>query len=78
MARLAASRKLAEAQIPVSVNVAPVIPGQTDHELPNILRAARAAGATAAGFTVLRLPHAVAPLFEQWRHNHLPDRKRKF
>jgi len=76
-ARLAAIRKLAEAQIPVSVNVAPVIPGLTDHELPNILRAAREAGATAAGFTVLRLPHAVAPLFEQWLQTHFPDRKEK-
>jgi DNA repair photolyase len=77
VARLTAIRKLAEAQIPVSVNVAPVIPGLTDHELPNILRAAREAGATAAGFTVLRLPHAVAPLFEQWLQTHFPDRKEK-
>jgi DNA repair photolyase len=77
MARLAAIRKLAAAHIPVSVNIAPVIPGLTDHELPGILRAARDAGATSAGFTVLRLPLAVAPLFEQWLQTHFPDRKDK-
>jgi DNA repair photolyase len=77
LARLAAIRKLAEAKIPVSVNVAPVIPGLTDHELPAILQAARDAGALAAGFTVLRLPHANAPLFEQWLQTHFPDRKDK-
>jgi DNA repair photolyase len=76
-ARLAAIRKLADAGIPVSVNVAPVIPGLTDHEMPNILRAAHEAGASSAGFTVLRLPYAVAPLFEQWLQTHFPDRKEK-
>ena len=76
-ARLAAIRKLAEAGIPVSVNVAPIIPGLTDHEMPAILRAAHEAGATSANFTVLRLPYAVAPLFEQWLQTHFPDRKEK-
>ena len=74
-ARLAAIRKLAEAKIPVSVNVAPVIPGLTDHEMPAILKAAREAGATSAGFTVVRLPYANAPLFEKWLETHFPDRK---
>jgi DNA repair photolyase len=68
---------LSEAGIPVSVNVAPVIPGLTDHEMPAILKAAADAGATSAGFTVLRLPHAVAPLFEKWLETHFPDRKEK-
>lgn len=76
-ARLAAIRKLAEAKIPVSVNVAPIIPGLTDHEMPKILQAARDAGATSAGFTVVRLPYANAPLFEQWLQTHFPDRKEK-
>jgi DNA repair photolyase len=76
-ARLAAMRKLAEAGVPASVNVAPVIPGLTDHEIPKILEAARAAGATSAAFTVLRLPYAVAPLFEKWLATHFPDRKDK-
>ncbi len=75
--RLAAIRKLAEAGIPVSVNVAPIIPGLTDHEMPAILKAAHEAGATAAGFTIVRLPYANAPLFEKWIETHFPDRKDK-
>jgi len=76
-ARLETIRKLAAAGIPVGVLVAPIIPGLTDHEVPAILKAAAAAGATSAGCTVIRLPHAVAPLFEQWLGTHLPDKKEK-
>ena len=57
--------------------MAPIIPGLTDHEMPAILQAAAEAGATAAGYTVVRLPYAVAPLFEQWLATHFPDRKEK-
>lgn len=76
-ARLAAIRELAQAGIPAGVNMAPVIPGLTDHEMPAILQAAADAGATAAGFAVVRLPYAVAPLFEKWLETHFPDRKEK-
>ncbi len=76
-ARLEAIHELARAGIPVGVNVAPVIPGLTDHEMPAILQAAADAGATAAGYTVVRLPYAVAPLFEKWLATHFPDRKEK-
>ena len=76
-ARLAAIRELANSGIPVGVNVAPIIPGLTDHETPAILKAAAEAGATSAGYTVVRLPNAVAPLFEQWLETHFPDRKEK-
>ncbi len=68
---------LSAAGIPVGVNVAPMIPGLTDHEMPAILKAAHEAGATAAGYTVVRLPYAVAPLFEKWLETHFPDRKEK-
>ena len=74
-ARLEAIRELAQAGIPVGVNVAPIVPGLTDPELPAILQAAAEAGATAAGYTVVRLPYAVAPLFEKWLATHFPDRK---
>jgi DNA repair photolyase len=77
LARLNAIRKLSEAKIPVSVNVAPIIPGLTDHEMPAILKAAREAGATSAGFTVVRLPHGNKALFENWLTTHFPDRKEK-
>ena len=76
-ARLNAIRQLAATGVPVAVNVAPVIPGLTDHEMPAILAAAAEAGATSAWFTVVRLPHGVAPLFEQWLTTHFPDCKEK-
>jgi DNA repair photolyase len=76
-ARLAAIRALAEAGVPTGVMVAPVIPGVTDHEVPRILEACAAAGATHAGFVPVRLPLAVAPLFEEWLENHFPDRKER-
>jgi DNA repair photolyase len=75
--RLAAIRALADAGIPVGVNVAPIIPGLTDSEAPAILKAAREAGAQHAGFTIVRLPHAVKILFEQWLTHYYPDRKNK-
>lgn len=75
--RLAAIRKLAEAGIPVGVIVAPVIPGLNDRELPAILDAAAAAGAQSAGWVLLRLPHAVAPLFEDWLERVAPERKER-
>ena len=75
--RLAAIEKLSEAGIPAGVMTAPVIPGLTDHELPNLLSAAAEAGATFAGFVPVRLPGAVAPLFEDWLERHFPDRKEK-
>jgi DNA repair photolyase len=76
-ARLATIRKLSKAGVPVGVMVAPVIPGLTDHEIPSIVAAAAEAGAHCAGTVTLRLPFAVAPLFEQWLTTHFPDRKEK-
>src|SRR5438477_7406091 len=76
-ARLDAIRQLRSAGIPTGVMVAPVIPGLTDHEIPKILEACAKAGAQFAGYTVVRLPWAVAPLFEHWLEEHFPDRKEK-
>jgi DNA repair photolyase len=75
--RLAAIRKLSEAGVPIGVMTAPVIPGLNDHELPNLLSAAAEAGATFAGYVPVRLPGAVAPLFEDWLERHFPNRKGK-
>lgn len=75
--RLGAIRVLADAGIPVGVNVAPVVPGLTDHEMPGILEAAADAGATFASYIVLRLPHGVKDLFSDWLDRHFPDRKDK-
>jgi DNA repair photolyase len=76
-ARLRAIRTLSEAGVPVGALVAPVIPGLTDHELERLLEAARDAGATTAGWTLLRLPREVAPLFEAWLDAHYPERAGK-
>jgi DNA repair photolyase len=75
--RLKAIEMLATAGIPVGVLMAPIIPGLTDHEIPGVLKAASDAGACAAGYVPLRLPFAVAPLFEDWLGRHFPDRKEK-
>ena len=70
--RLQTIRALAEAGIPVSVLVAPVIPVLTDAELDSILGAARDAGAQSAGYILLRLPLEVSELFRQWLQTHYP------
>jgi DNA repair photolyase len=75
--RLKAIAALAAEGIPTGVMVAPVIPGLTEHEMPSILKAAAQAGARSAGFTLVRLPLAVAGLFEVWLEQHFPDRKDK-
>ena len=72
--RLKAMKRLSDAGVPVGVMFAPVIPWVIDHELEAVLEAARTAGATAAGYVLLRLPHEVAPLFRDWLQTHLPDR----
>ncbi|HEX3420767.1 MAG TPA: PA0069 family radical SAM protein, partial [Candidatus Udaeobacter sp.] len=64
--RLHAIEQLRAAKIPVGVMVAPIIPGFNDHEVPKILDASAKAGAQFAGYTIVRLPWAVAPLFEHW------------
>jgi DNA repair photolyase len=71
-AKLRAVRALAAAGVPVRVMVAPVIPGLTDNEMPAILQAAKEAGARGAGFVMLRLPYAVAPIFSEWLRTHRP------
>ena len=74
--RLEAIRRLADAGIPASVMVAPIVPGLTDPELERILDSARAAGALEAGYVMLRLPLEVAPIFKDWLLRHYPDRYR--
>jgi DNA repair photolyase len=70
--RLEAIRVLAEAGIPCGVMVAPVIPFLTDDGLEGVLEAAAAAGASRAGYVLLRLPHEVGELFHDWLSNHYP------
>ncbi|MBL8582300.1 MAG: PA0069 family radical SAM protein [Rhizobiaceae bacterium] len=74
--RLEALKTLSEAGIPVSVMVAPIVPGLTDSEMERILDSARAAGALEAGYVILRLPLEVSPIFKDWLLRHFPDRYR--
>ncbi len=73
-ARLAAIESIANAGVPVGVNVAPVIPGLTDEEMPLIMKRARDAGATRANYILMRLPGPVKPLFLEWLHREFPAR----
>jgi DNA repair photolyase len=70
--RLLAVKRLAEAGIPVNVNVAPVVPFLTDSELEPILEAAAANGATTAAYVLLRLPWEVKDIFRAWLEEHFP------
>ena len=74
--RLQALRSLSDAGIPVSVMVAPVIPGLNDHEIERVLDSARAMGALEAGYVLLRLPLEVSPIFKEWLLRNYPDRYR--
>ena len=75
--RLTAIETLSQAGVPAGVLVAPAIPGINDHEIPSVLAAAKAAGASWAYTEVLRLPLTVAPLFQEWLERHFPERKDK-
>ena len=75
--RLRTIESLAHAGIPVAVNVAPIIPGLTDEEVPNILKAAADAGARGAGYQLLRLAGAVQHLFVDWLHRTYPGKAAK-
>ena len=66
--------RLAAAGIPVGVNVAPVIPGLGDADIVRILTAAKEAGATRAGYTLLRLPGSVKQVFQSRLEETLPLR----
>ncbi|TNC50477.1 PA0069 family radical SAM protein [Rubellimicrobium rubrum] len=72
--RLLTLQRLSACGIPVRVQVSPVVPALTDHELEVIMSAAREAGAHAASMIVLRLPREVSPLFRQWVVERFPDR----
>ena len=75
--RLDAVRTLAQGGVPVGVLFAPVIPGLNDHELESVLERARQAGATSAGYVVLRLPLEIKDLFAEWLEDERPDRARR-
>ena len=72
--RLQMIRRLADAGIPVRIQVSPLIPALTDHELEAVMEAGRDAGAQAANTIPLRLPLEVSELFRDWLQATFPDR----
>ena len=72
--RMKTIARLSAAGLRVRVNIAPVIPGLNDQQIPSILEAAREAGAREANFILLRLPQSVAQVFEERLRKGLPER----
>ncbi len=75
--RLKVVEELSRNKIPVGVNLAPIIPGLNDNEIPEILREASLHGALFAGYTLLRLPFSVKDLFIDWLEREFPERANK-
>jgi DNA repair photolyase len=75
--RMQTVERLAKAGIPVGVMVAPIIPGLSDEHFGEVLEAARDAGATSAGYVLLRLPGSVKGVFEARLREALPLRAEK-
>lgn len=73
--RLAALEGLAKAGVPVGVLAAPMIPALNDMELEKILETAAKAGASTAGYILIRLAREIKDLFQEWLTAHVPDRK---
>ena len=70
--RLQVIRALREAGVPVGAMIAPVIPVLTDHELERLVERAAGAGAQSINYVLLRLPHEVKDLFQDWLGTHFP------
>ncbi|MGV3484695.1 MAG: PA0069 family radical SAM protein [Planctomycetaceae bacterium] len=76
-ARLRAVRELSESGVPVGVMTAPIIPGLNDSEIPELLKAAKEAGAITANYVLLRLPLTVEPVFIEWLQRVRPNHQEK-
>jgi|SRR6185437_3141186 len=72
--RLNVLKNLSERNIPCGVMMAPIIPQLTSHEIPNVIEAAAANGATRAGYTIVRLNGQIAMVFKDWIFKNYPDR----
>ena len=72
--RFRAVEELSKAGVPVTVNIAPIIPGLTEHEVLAIGKRAAEAGARKIGYSVVRLNDEIADIFTDWVHKVYPDR----
>jgi DNA repair photolyase len=72
--RLKTIERLAAAGVPVRIQLSPIVPGLTCHEIEGLLQAGRDAGASSAVMIALRLPREVSGLFQDWLREVAPDR----
>ncbi|MGI4730106.1 MAG: PA0069 family radical SAM protein [Janthinobacterium lividum] len=75
--RLNVIKKLSEANVPVRVMVAPIIPGLNSHEITDIIKAAADCGARDAAYTIVRLNGSLALLFTDWIYKAFPGEAAK-
>lgn len=75
--RLKTIEMLSKRNIPVRVNIAPIIPAVNDFEIPALLKSARDAGAYDATYIIVRLNHVIGDIFSDWANTHFPDRAEK-
>lgn len=76
-ARLKLIEKLAENDIPVSIMIAPIVPGINSDEMPSLIRCAADAGAKWASYTIVRLNGAISGIFRDWVYKNYPERAEK-
>lgn len=72
--RLEALKQLSDAGIRTAVMAAPMIPSLNEPEMEAILERAAEAGASEAGYILLRLPLEISSLFREWLETEVPDR----
>jgi len=72
--RLDVLRALSAAGVPCGVMVAALIPALNDKTMEHVLEEAAAAGASEAGYILLRLPNEVKDVFKEWLAAHYPER----
>ncbi len=75
--RLKVVAELSACGIPVGINMAPIVPGLTDHEIPAVLKAAKEHGAIWAHYIIVRLNGQIGTVFEDWLHTSYPERAQK-
>lgn len=75
--RFRAMRELHEAGIPVTISLAPLIPGLNDSDIAQLLERAADCGADRAFMTLLRLPAEVKPVFLETIAREFPSREKK-
>jgi DNA repair photolyase len=75
--RLKVIEELSNAGVRMGIMMGPMIPGLNEHEMQNIMKSAKDAGATFTAYTFIRLNGAIKFLFHDWLYKNFPDRADK-